>query len=106
MPTPAAAAAGAYASLARMTDPLTGATGSKRDGAAGSGFGDLLKQAMHTVVEIGHKADTQTQAAAAGKANMVDVVTAVSESQVAVDALVSVRDKVIQAYEDILKMPI
>ena len=48
----------------------------------------------------------QTQAAAAGKANMVDVVTAVAETEVAIDTLVSVRDKVIAAYEEIMKMPI
>ena len=43
---------------------------------------------------------------AAGKANMVDVVTAVAETEVAIETLVSVRDKVIPAYEDIMKMPI
>ena len=43
---------------------------------------------------------------AAGKANVMDVVTAVAETEVAVDALVSVRDRVIQAYEEIMKMPI
>jgi len=53
-----------------------------------------------------HNSDVQAQAAAAGKANMIDVVTAVSESEVAIDTLVSVRDKVIAAYEDIMKMPI
>ena len=46
------------------------------------------------------------QAMAAGKANIVDVVTAVAETEVAVDALVAVRDRVIQAYEEIMKMPI
>jgi flagellar hook-basal body complex protein FliE len=34
------------------------------------------------------------------------VVTAVAESEVAINALVSVRDKVINAYEEIMKMPI
>ena len=43
---------------------------------------------------------------AAGKANIVDVVTAVAETEVAIDALVSVRDKVIPAYEEIMRMPI
>ena len=43
---------------------------------------------------------------ATGKANMVDVVTAVAETEVAIDAMVAVRDKVIAAYEDIMKMPI
>jgi flagellar hook-basal body complex protein FliE len=41
-----------------------------------------------------------------GKSDMVNVVTAVSETEVAIDAVVAVRDKVIQAYEDIMKMPI
>ena len=43
---------------------------------------------------------------AAGKANIVDVVTAVAETEVAIDTLVSVRDKVISAYEEIMRMPI
>jgi flagellar hook-basal body complex protein FliE len=43
---------------------------------------------------------------ATGKANIVDVVTAVAETEVAVSALVSVRDKVVQAYEEIMRMPI
>ena len=34
------------------------------------------------------------------------VVTAVAETEVAIDAVVAVRDKVIAAYEEIMKMPI
>jgi flagellar hook-basal body complex protein FliE len=106
MATPAAAAAGAYANLARLTDGIGGLAKAGRGDGADSGFGALVKQAMTSVVDAGHKADAQSHAAVTGKANIVDVVTAVSESEVAVDALVSVRDRVIQAYEDILKMPI
>jgi flagellar hook-basal body complex protein FliE len=104
MTTPTAAA-NAYASLARMADPAAGmakATGE----ASGQNFGALLKDAIGAVVEAGHKSDAQQQALAAGKANIVDVVTAVSETEVAVQALVAVRDKVIQAYEEIMRMPI
>ena len=43
---------------------------------------------------------------ASGKANVMDVVTAVAETDVKVSTLVSVRDKVIQSYEDIMKMAI
>ena len=66
----------------------------------------MVKQAIGSVVEAGKKSDAQSQAMAAGKANIVDVVTAVTETEVAIEAMVSVRDKVIQAYEDIMKMPI
>ena len=41
-----------------------------------------------------------------GKANVVDVVTAVAETETAIEAVVAVRDKVIQAYEEIMRMPI
>ena len=54
----------------------------------------------------GRKSDQQTAAMATGKANVMDVVTAVAETDVKISTLVSVRDKVISAYEDIMKMPI
>jgi flagellar hook-basal body complex protein FliE len=104
MPSPVAAA-NAYAKLARLTDP--GAALAKPSGdAAGPSFDALVKEALGSIVEAGRKSDTQAQAAATGKANMVDLVTAVAESETAVAALVSVRDRVIQAYQTILQMPI
>jgi flagellar hook-basal body complex protein FliE len=101
MPSPTAAAQ-AYAALARLTDP--GAL-SKPDEASGN-FGTMLKDVIGAINQAGQKADQQAQAMATGKTNIVDVVTAVAESEVAIDAVVAVRDKVIQAYEDIMKMPI
>jgi flagellar hook-basal body complex protein FliE len=102
MPT-AAIAANAYASLARLTDP--GAGLAKATGGEG-GFGEMLKNAIGGVMEAGQKSDAQSQALAVGKANIVDVVTAVAETEVAVSAMVSVRDKVVQAYEEIMRMQI
>jgi flagellar hook-basal body complex protein FliE len=61
---------------------------------------------MGSVVDGGRKSDQQTAAMATGKANVMDVVTAVAETDVKISTLVSVRDKVISAYEDIMKMPI
>jgi len=69
-------------------------------------FGALLKDAIGSVLDAGKKSDSQTVAMASGKANVMDVVTAVAETDVAVSTLVSVRDKVIQSYEDIMKMAI
>ena len=96
-------AANAYASIGRILDP--GVAGKASD-TSGPSFGDLLKNAIGDVVDGGRKADSQTDAMAAGKANVMDVVTAVAETDVKVSTLVSVRDKVIAAYEDILKMQI
>ena len=104
MPTPVVAA-NSYAALARLGDQ---AAALRDSGAPDSGpnFSAILKDVVNSVTEVGRKSDTQALALANGKANMIDVVTAVAESETAVQALVSVRDKVIAAYEDILKMPI
>jgi len=106
MATPSAAA-GAYASLARLADPSAALGKAAGEAAGGPNFSSLLKDAIGSVVETGRKSDAQSQAmAAGGKSNIVDVVTAVSETEVAIEALVSVRDKVIAAYEEIMRMPI
>ncbi len=112
-------AANAYASLARVLESggsgkgnanlarimETGGVSAGSEGA-GPSFSSVLKDAIGGVLETGRKSDAQTVAMANGKANVMDVVTAVAETDVAVSTLVSVRDKVISAYDDILKMPI
>jgi flagellar hook-basal body complex protein FliE len=104
MTTPSAAA-NAYASLARIAD-ASGGLGKAVGETQGPSFGALLKDAIGGVFEAGKASDAQQRAMVAGKANIVDVVTAVSETEVAVEALVSVRDRMIQAYEEIMRMPI
>jgi len=100
------AAANAYASLARLTDPTSGLSKSAQEGSSGPNFGDLVKEAIGSLTQASRASDAQSQAMAAGKANIVDVVTAVAETEVAIDTLVSVRDKVVSAYEEIMRMPI
>jgi flagellar hook-basal body complex protein FliE len=108
MPIPTAAAANAYAALSRMgTDTANianGLGGSQQ--APGPNFSSVLKNVIDGVSQAAARSDAQAQTVATGKANMVDVVTAVAETETAVQTLVSVRDKVIAAYEDILKMQI
>jgi flagellar hook-basal body complex protein FliE len=96
-------AANAYANLARILD--TGGAGKGAE-SGGPSFGALLKDALGSVMDAGRKSDAQTVAMTSGKANVMDVVTAVAETDVAVSTLVSVRDRVIQSYEDIMKMTI
>jgi len=89
------AAAGAYA---------------KVDGGAeapsGGGFGGALQRALEGVVETGHQADAQAMTAIAGGGNLTEVVTAVSRAELALQSTVAIRDRVVQAYQDIMRMPI
>ena len=70
-------------------------------------FASVLKEAIGSVSR-GRPQIRRTDRArmAAGKANMVDVVTAVCGNRSRDRAVVAVRDRVIQAYEEIMKMPI
>lgn len=107
-------ATGAYAATRNLTQAMAkGAASSGAaavptggTGGAGGGFADMLTNALDGVAQSSRKAETQAMSAAGGKANLVDVVTAVAESETALQTLVAVRDRVISAYEEIMRMPI
>jgi len=88
-------AADAYARVDR------GATG----GTAES-FGSVLQNALDGAIETGHTAETQAMQAIAGEGNLTDVVTALSRAELALQTATAIRDRVVQAYQDIMKMPI
>ena len=70
------------------------------------GFGQALTEAMQGVVDAGHKADAQSAAAIAGTGNLTEVVTAVNRAELALQTTTAIRDRVVQAYQDIMRMPI
>ena len=66
----------------------------------------MLSQSLQGVVDAGKKSDALSTDMVNGKANVVDVVTAVSQTELAIESMVAVRDRVISAYEEIMRMPI
>lgn len=93
-------AANAYAALQRA------AQGPAKTNAPDTGFSQMLQNVLGDIANKGAQMDMKAAAAANGKGDLVDVVTAVAETEVAVETLVSVRDRMIQAYEEIMRMPI
>jgi flagellar hook-basal body complex protein FliE len=53
-----------------------------------------------------HKADQTAQSAMVGGADAQSLVEALGQAKFAVDAAVTVRDKVVEAYQEILRMPV
>lgn len=102
-------AANAYASALKQLQGAgdAGAT-SKVAGAAdgGSAFADLLTETVQDTRAATQGMEEVSAKAVAGQADMVDVVTAVSNAEMMVTTVVNVRDKVISAYQEVLKMPI
>ena len=69
-------------------------------------FGKLVASGMQGVVDAGKVSDQLSVDLVNGKANVVDVVTAISQTELAMESMVAIRDKVISAYEEIMRMPI
>ena len=74
--------------------------------ADGPGFADLVKNAVSEAVSSSKNAETQMAAHAQGKAELVDVVTAISSAQSSLETVMAVRDQVIAAYQQVMQMSI
>ena len=99
------AAAGAYAQV-QAGGGATGISGADGLGADGGGFGDTLERALQGVVQTGHAADAAAAKGISGEGNLTEVVMAVSKTQLALQSTTASRDRVVQAYQDIMKMSI
>ena len=73
---------------------------------AGPGFGEMLKGVMGDMTQQTRAAETQMTGAVQGRSNMIDVVTAVSSAEASLETVIAVRDQVIAAYQEIMRMPI
>jgi flagellar hook-basal body complex protein FliE len=94
------AAAAAYRASAGQASPAAGA-----EGAAGS-FAEALGRAAQDTVETMHAADAATEAGIMGNASATEVVMAVARAELALQTTVAIRDRVVQAYQDVMRMPI
>lgn len=72
----------------------------------GPSFSDMLRSATEHAVDVVQAGEDQSKLAAAGKGNMTDVVMAVSQAEVMVDTVTAIRDRVVTAYQEIMRMPI
>jgi len=90
----------------QMQEGLTSREGKDGIGETTSAFSSLVSDALGNVTAATQNTEVHAAKALVDEANMVDVVTAVSNAELVVQTVTTVRDKVIGAYNDILKMPI
>jgi flagellar hook-basal body complex protein FliE len=97
----------AAAAYARARTGLSAAAGGPEDGAAGeAGFAALVQRALSAAVASGEKSERLSLAAMGDQADLTQVVTAVAEAETVLNTVVAVRDRVVEAYKDIMRMPI
>jgi len=73
---------------------------------SGDQFASLVKNAINEAIKIGEKSEQLSIQGVNDKADINQVVTAVAEAEVTLQTVVAVRDKVLEAYKEILRMPI
>ena len=107
MSTPFNAATAAYSNASRLiTQAATPPTNQVAPTGQGPDFAKLLAETVQGVVDAGKTSEQMSLDLVNGKADIVDVVTAISQTEIAMETMVTVRDRVISAYEEIMRMPI
>ncbi len=72
----------------------------------GSSFADLIRGAAKDTIEASKLGEASAMGALTKETSLVDIVTAVTNAEVALETAVAVRDRVIAAYQEIIRMPI
>ncbi|TVR81012.1 MAG: flagellar hook-basal body protein FliE [Rhodospirillales bacterium] len=70
-----------------------------------AGFADLVRNAATDAIRTAEAGERASMAALKGEADISQVVTAVAEAEMTLQTVVTIRDRVIEAYKDIARMP-
>ena len=96
----------AYRDVAGTGRATPGTGAGSAVGGSGDGFVDALKGAAESWVETLQQSEQKSAQAVTGQVDIRDVVMAVNNAEVTLQTAVAVRDKVIAAYQEIMRMPI
>lgn len=73
---------------------------------SGESFVGMVTDLLKGAAQIGREAEELSLKQISGEADLKDVVTAVANAEHTLETVVAVRDKVLSAYQEILRMPI
>ncbi len=102
LPTAAHSVISAYTNAAnRVTSD-----GGEVDNAVAPEFSDFLKATLTDAIDAGRSSEAISIQAVSGKASLQDVVEAVNAAEISLQTVVSIRDRVLSAYQEVMRMPI
>ncbi len=82
------------------------AQGAKKAGEGVPSFGEVLKASIGSAIDAQTKSEEVSAKAIVGKADMSEVLAAVNDAEIALNTVLAVRDRVVQAYETVMRTPI
>jgi flagellar hook-basal body complex protein FliE len=91
----------AYTNAGRASGP-----GMAPRDTGGGGFADLVRQVAGETEQVMQKSEDESLKASLGKADIGEVVTAVANAEATLQTVAALRDRVVAAYQEILRMPI
>ena len=100
------AANAAYQSAARVGGVSEAAAALGPVQTSDGSFSDVLASAVKDATTSLRAGEAASAQGAAGKGDLVQVVNAVTAAELTLQTVVAIRDRVINAYQDIMKMPI
>lgn|SRR5512132_112323 len=83
-----------------------GGAASETGGEGGRSFAEMVKGVVDDAIGSGINSEKASVAAIGQGADLNHVVTAVAEAEATLQTVVAVRERIIEAYKDILRMPI
>ncbi len=102
-------AARAYGAAMKQSQTLGSGDDSGGMGAGSVGapdFGKMLQGAMNSTLQSTQHAETMMAQQQSGKVELIDAVTAVASAETSLQSVIAIRDQVISAYQEIMRMPI
>lgn len=94
-------AANAYANTAKAASALT-----NDEVQRGPSFGDIMKESAMNAIRTLRAGENASARAITGEASLPEVVQAVASAEVTLQTVVAVRDRLVSAYQEIMRMPI
>lgn len=91
-----------------MAAQAQGVQATEVQGNEAAGFADLLKRSMDAVNETQHQAGSLSEAFEAGDPNvdLAEVMIALQKANVSFQAMTQVRNKLVDAYQEIMRMSV
>lgn len=98
------AAANAYAQSLGMAKATP--QGTVPVASEGASFADFLREGVTGAIDTVKAGETMSAKAVTGQADMISVVQAVTAAELTLQSVVAIRDRMITAYQEIMRMPI
>ncbi len=76
------------------------------DSPSVSDFGNVLNEALQSTVATAHEAEQKAADVVTHGGDLTQVVMAVSKAELALQTATTLRDRMVQAYQEIMRMPI